>query len=242
MSTHLERPATALIVHAHPESDSFSSAQAETARSALEAQAYAVEVIDLYAKRWRPVLDRKEFPPVHGAFKPQREQRHAVKTGTLATDVRADLDALLRADLLVLSFPMWWFSVPAILKGWLDRVLVMGAVFGGELGLFEDAAMAGRRAVLLATTGGSPDAFRPDGEFGDIDSFLFHINRGVLEFVGYDAVAPVITYGPARLTESDRRTALAAVRDAFIDIDERPLAPTSRSRRAVAIGSSGTSH
>ena len=85
-------------------------------------------------------------------------------------------------------------SLPAILKGWLDRVFVMGAVSGGDLGLFDGAALAGRRAVVLATTGGSADSFTRSGAFGDINDFLFHIHRGTLEFVGYDALEPVITY------------------------------------------------
>lgn len=229
MSTHLDRRPTALIVHAHPEPTSFNTAQSQIAREALEAQGYSVEFIDLYAAQWNPVLDRGEFAPFEGAFKPQREQRHAVDTGTLAPDVRADLDALLRADLLVLSFPLWWFSVPAILKGWLDRVFVMGAVFGGEFGLYEQAAMTGRRAVILATTGGSPGSFEPEGTFGDIDGFLFHINRGMLEFVGYDALQPIITYGPAHLDAAARTAALEAVRDAFIGIDTRALATSARS-------------
>ncbi|MDJ0466670.1 NAD(P)H-dependent oxidoreductase [Streptomyces sp. H27-C3] len=71
-------------------------------------------------------LAREEFAPVEGHFKPQAEQMRAVKSGTLDAAVKAHLDRLLAADLLVLSFPMWWFSLPAVLKGWVDRVFVMG--------------------------------------------------------------------------------------------------------------------
>lgn len=233
MSTPTPYRPTALIVHAHPEPSSFSTAQAQSARLALEAQDYQVEFIDLYAREWNPVLNRREFTPFEGAFKPQREQLRAVEAGTLSPDVRADLDSLLRADLLVLSFPLWWFSVPAILKGWLDRVFVMGAVFGGDFGLFEQAAMVGRRAVILATTGGSSTSFESDGSFGAIDQFLFHVNRGMLEFVGYDALEPVITFGPAHLDSAARAAALDAVRDAFTHIGARALAPSARPSRAT---------
>lgn len=58
----------------------------------------------------------------------------------------------------MLSFPLWWFSMPAVLKGWVDRVFAMGGVFGGDHGLFDEAALTGRRAVLLLTTGGSTAA------------------------------------------------------------------------------------
>jgi NAD(P)H dehydrogenase (quinone) len=234
MSTHPGTRASALIVHAHPEPTSFTTAQAHAARESLKAQGYSVEFIDLYAKQWAPVLTRGEFPPFEGPFKPQREQRNAVKDGTLPADVRSDLDAVLHASLLVLSFPVWWFSLPAILKGWLDRVFVMGAVSGGDLGLFDQAALAGRRAVVLTTTGGSAESFTHSGAFGDINDFLFHIHRGMLEFVGYDALEPVITYGPAHLDDLQRAEALHDVRHAFSNIDDRPVAATSRSRTSAA--------
>jgi NAD(P)H dehydrogenase (quinone) len=202
---------TVLLVHAHPETDSFSTAQSDAAARALTAAGHAVDVIDLYADTWQPVLRREDFPDVDGAFKPQAEQMRAVADGTVDDVVRDQLDRLLAADLLVLSFPMWWFSVPAILKGWIDRVFVMGAVFGGEHGLFDEAALARKDAVLLMTTGGA---------FGPMDDFVFHIRRGMLEFVGYRVLDPVVTYGPARLDAHERDVALRAVHGEFAQIAE----------------------
>ena len=182
------------------------------AAQALRDSGHRVDVLDLYAEHWEPVLGREEFPRTEGHFKPQAEQMRAVADGMLDATVRGYLDRLLAADVLVLSFPMWWFSVPAILKGWLDRVFVMGAVFGGdEHGIFDDAALAGRRAMLLITTGGSGEAFRSGGAFGAMDDFLFHIRRGMLEFVGYRVLDPVITYGPAHMNDQERAEALDAV-------------------------------
>ena len=233
MSHDTGRRASALVVHAHPEPASFSTAQALAARESLVEQDYSVEFIDLYAERWAPVLDRDEFAPFDGPFKPQREQWTAVKGGLLAPEVEAYLEAVLRADLLVLSFPLWWFSLPAILKGWIDRVFVMGGVSGGDVGVFDQAALAGRRAVVLTTTGGSADAFTRGGAFGEADDFLFHIHRGMLEFVGYDALEPVISYGPAHLDDDQRAAALARVRHSFRTIDDRSVASTSRSHTAT---------
>lgn len=223
MSTFDAAP-VALIVHAHPEPHSFSTAQMTTAAQTLREAGYRVDVLDLYAEGWSPVLDRQEFAPVDGPFKPQAEQMRAVKDGTLDATVKDHLDRLLAADLLVLSFPMWWFSLPAILKGWIDRVFVMGGVFGGDHGLFGDAALAGKRAMLLLTTGGSSESFRPGGALGPMNEFLFHIHRGMLEFVGYQVLDPVITYGPAHMTEQQRAAALEAVGSsvALIAADAQP--------------------
>ncbi|NMO34920.1 NAD(P)H-dependent oxidoreductase [Streptomyces sp. GMY01] len=223
MSTSTAAP-TALIVHAHPEPHSFSTAQMTAAARTLSEAGYRVEIVDLYAEGWAPVLGRDEFAPVDGPFKPQAEQLRAVADGTLDATVRAHLDRLLAADLLVLSFPLWWFSLPAVLKGWIDRVFVMGGVFGGQHGLFEQAALAGRRAMLLVTTGGSRESFQPGGMLGAMDDFLFHIHRGMLEFVGYRVLAPVITYGPAHLTEQERAAALDAVRESVALVAAAPRA------------------
>ncbi|MGI5372801.1 NAD(P)H-dependent oxidoreductase [Streptomyces sp. CA-251387] len=211
MSTFAAAP-TALIVHAHPEPQSFSTAQMTAAAEALRDAGYRVDVLDLYADAWAPVLAREEYAPVEGHFKPQAEQIRAVKDGTLDATVKGHLDRLLAADLLVLSFPMWWFSLPAILKGWIDRVFVMGGVFGGDHGLFDDAALAGKRAMLLITTGGSSESFQPGGAFGPMDDFLFHIHRGMLQFVGFQVLDPVVTYGPARMTDQERAAALDEVK------------------------------
>ncbi|MGW4346673.1 NAD(P)H-dependent oxidoreductase [Streptomyces sp. NPDC004690] len=223
MSTFTAAP-TALIVHAHPEPHSFSTAQMTAAARTLSEAGYRVEIVDLYAEGWAPVLGRDEFAPVDGPFKPQAEQLRAVADGTLDATLRAHLDRLLAADLLVLSFPLWWFSLPAVLKGWIDRVFVMGGVFGGQHGLFEQAALAGRRAMLLVTTGGSRESFQPGGMLGAMDDFLFHIHRGMLEFVGYQVLAPVITYGPAHLTEQERAAALDAVRESVALVAAAPRA------------------
>ncbi|MBY8865484.1 NAD(P)H-dependent oxidoreductase [Streptomyces sennicomposti] len=223
MSTFTATP-TALIVHAHPEPHSFSTAQMTAAARTLSEAGYRVEIVDLYAEGWAPVLGRDEFAPVDGPFKPQAEHLRAVTDGTLDATVRAHLDRLLAADLLVLSFPLWWFSLPAVLKGWIDRVFVMGGVFGGQHGLFEEAALAGRRAMLLVTTGGSRESFQPGGMLGAMDDFLFHIHRGMLEFVGYRVLAPVITYGPAHLTEQERAAALDAVRESVALVAADPRA------------------
>ncbi|GAB3586619.1 NAD(P)H-dependent oxidoreductase [Amycolatopsis endophytica] len=218
---------TALIVHAHPEPHSFSTAQMTTAAQALRDAGYRVDVLDLYAQAWAPILARDEFAPVEGHFKPQAEQMRAIADGTLDAAVRAHLDRLLAADLLVLSFPMWWFSMPAILKGWVDRVFVMGGVFGGDHGLFDDAALAGKRAMLLITTGGRSESFRPGGSFGPMDDFLFHIRRGMLEFVGFRVLDPVVTYGPAHLSERDRAKALEKVRESVTRAAARVPTPAA---------------
>ncbi len=123
-----------LIVHAHPEPQSFTAALRDQARSTLEAQGHQVQVSDLYAMNWNPVASAADFAsrdnPDYLVY--ALEQRLGVKNQSIAADIQAELDKLLWADLLILNFPVFWFSVPAMLKGWIDRVLVSGVCYGGK--------------------------------------------------------------------------------------------------------------
>ena len=126
---------SALIVHAHPEASSFCAAQMHEATAALLAQGYTVELSDLYAMNWEAALDRHDFTQdIWGQFKPPLAQEQASTAKSFAPDIAAEIEKLLRADLLVFSFPMWWFSLPALLKGWVDRVFVRGTAYGGRVG------------------------------------------------------------------------------------------------------------
>jgi len=121
------------VVHAHPEPRSFSSALARTASETLSAAGHAVTVSDLYAAGFNPVSGRHNFVTVRNAdyFKQQQEELYASENNGFAPDIEAEIGKLEAADLLVFSFPMWWFGMPGILKGWVDRVFPMGRVYGG---------------------------------------------------------------------------------------------------------------
>lgn len=214
----------ALIVHAHPEPNSFCTAQMHEALRALQAQGYSVEVSDLYAMRWHAELGRADFahqPDPY--FKPQAEQLKAVQGSTFAPDVAAELEKLRRADLLVFSFPLWWFSVPALLKGWVDRVFAMGAAYGGGVGTFATGPFRGKRALLLFTTGGPPQAYGAAGRNGELETLVFHIQHGMFYFVGFTVLAPVVSYAPARQSDEQRAAMLEEIRKAFSALDSRRI-------------------
>lgn len=81
------------------------------------------------------------------------EQRLGGKSQSLAADIQADLDKLLWADLLILNFLIFWFSAPALLKVWIDRVLVSGIWYGGKC-FYDEGGLAGKQALLTVTLGG----------------------------------------------------------------------------------------
>lgn len=212
------------IVHAHPEPNSFNGAMTRRAEQALAAAGHRVVVSDLYAMGFNPVSDRRNFRSVADAsyYKQSVEEKHAHKTDSFAPDIAAEMDKLFACDALIFQFPLWWFSVPAILKGWVDRVFASGRVYGGGK-WYNHGTMVGKRAMCALTTGGSLDIYAPDGLNGDLhEQILFHINHGMFAFTGFTVVKPFVVPGPAGMTPEQREQALAAYADAVAKLPTLP--------------------
>jgi NAD(P)H dehydrogenase (quinone) len=121
-----------LLVFAHPEPRSLSGALRDVAVTELEAQGHEVQLSDLYAEGWKSHVDRADFPSHarDARLIPVVASKQAFEGNTLTGDVRGEIEKLLWADALILQFPLWWFSMPAILKGWVDRVFAYGFAYG----------------------------------------------------------------------------------------------------------------
>jgi putative NADPH-quinone reductase len=201
-----------LLLFAHPEPQSFNGAMLRTAIATLEAAGHRVQVSDLYGQPFNPVSDRRNFTTVANAafFKQQKEELYAAAHQGFADEVEAELQKLAWCDVMIWQFPLWWFGVPAVLKGWVDRVFAMGRAYGAGQ-FYENGVFSGKRALLSLTTGsGSPaEAYQPGGLQGDLLGILRPIHRGMLQFTGFTVLAPQVVYGPARLTDEERAAALA---------------------------------
>lgn len=199
------------LVLAHPEPHSFNGALHRAAAAALRAAGHTVTESDLYGANFEPRSSRANFTSVHDPdyFKPQLEELHATEAGGFAPDIEAELAKLEACDLMIWQFPLWWFGLPAILKGWVDRVFAMGRTYGGGR-FYEQGVFRGKRALLSLTTGGPEEAYLPGGFNGDLAGVLRPIQRGMLEFVGFSVLAPQVVYGPVRLEPAEREAALAA--------------------------------
>ncbi len=222
-----------LIVFAHPEPKSLSASLREVAIHELEAAGHTVRVSDLYAMRWKSEVDRADFP----SLTPDERliavaaSKHAFDSDTLTDDVKAEIEKLLWADTLVLQFPLWWFAMPAILKGWVDRVFAYGFAYGvGEHSdkrwgdRYGEGTLAGKRAMLIVAAGGWEEHYSPRGINGPIDDLLFPINHGILYYPGYDVLPPFVTYSTDRLNETRFEAAAESLRDRMRSIETtRPI-------------------
>ena len=200
-----------LIGLAHPERMSFNGALFGTAVETLTAAGHTVVTSDLYAMHFDPLSSRANFKAAKDPdyFKPQVEEMYATETDGFAPDLEAEIRKLEAADLVIFQFPLWWFGLPAILKGWVDRVFAMGRAYGGGR-VYGTGVFHGKRALLSLTTGGPEGGYVPGGFNGDLHGVLRPIHRGVFEFCGFGVLEPAVFYGPARAEESERRAWLEA--------------------------------
>lgn len=198
---------TVLLVHAHPDRQSLTHQLATTAVQTLTGLGHKVLETDLYAARWKAVFDGDDFlaPRDPDQLSFVRESGHAFATGTQTADVVAEQDKLLAADAVVFQFPLWWFSVPAILKGWFDRVYAYGFAYGyrgaGNTHRYGEGALAGKRAMLSVTVGGPAADYGPRGINGPLEHVLFPITHGALFFPGMDVLPTYAFYGASKPDE-----------------------------------------
>lgn len=107
-----------LVVHAHPLADSLAAALRDAAIDGIAAAGHQADLVDLYVDGFDPCLSGRE----RAVFaKPNYEP---------PPEIAGYCERLESADGLVLVFPQWWFGMPAILKGFIDRVFVPGLAFG----------------------------------------------------------------------------------------------------------------
>jgi NAD(P)H dehydrogenase (quinone) len=184
-----------LIVHAHPEPQSFTAALRDQAIATLQAQGHQVQVSDLYGMNWNPVASAEDFTsrenPDYLVY--ALEQRLGVKSQSIAQDIQQELDKLLWADLLILNFPIFWFSAPAMLKGWIDRVLVSGVCYGGKR-FYDQGGLSGKKALVTVTLGGREHMFGDGAIHGPLEDMLRPILRGTLAYVGFDVLPPFVAW------------------------------------------------
>ncbi|MGA2162487.1 MAG: NAD(P)H-dependent oxidoreductase [Methanoregula sp.] len=141
------------VILAHPNPDSFNHAIANTAAATLSKEGHTIVVHDLYAERFDPLLPANEIP----------------RETSLPPSIARHCEEIAGANGIVIVHPNWWGMPPAILKGWIDRVLRPGTAYrfaetdsgeGVPLGLLN------AKAVIVFNTANTP-ADREQEVFGD---------------------------------------------------------------------------
>lgn len=134
-----------LVVYCHPCPDSFNGAVRDTVLETLAERGHAVHLLDLYATGFDPVMRADEW------------RGYGDKAGNLEPVIDRAQE-LLWAETVIFIYPTWWYGLPAMLKGWLERVLVPGFAF--EMPTAQRGPRPKlrhiRRVMVMTTCGATP--------------------------------------------------------------------------------------
>ncbi len=141
------------VILAHPDNQSFNHAIAGTAATRLQKDGHDVTFHDLYAEQFDPLLPSQEIPT----------------EALLSPDVERHCDEISSADGIIIVHPNWWGQPPAILKGWVDRVMRPGVAYkflDGDQGEGIPVGLLKAKAAIVFNTANTP-AERERDVFGD---------------------------------------------------------------------------
>lgn len=219
------------IVYAHPEPRSLNGSLKDVAVASLKSSGHEVKVSDLYAMNWKVVADRNDFThhdSDHRLFYMQSSAM-AYHHGTQTADIEQEQEKLLWADIVIFQFPLWWFGMPAILKGWIDRVFACGFAYGvGQYDAkhygsrYGDGTLKDKKGMLSVTIGGRKDQYSRRGINGSIDDLLFPIHHGMLWYAGMSVLPPFIIYEADKISpqQFERYKLQYQKRLSSLDIDD----------------------
>lgn len=193
------------VVTAHPERMSFNFALADAAEDLFRTAGFDVRRTDLYQDGFSPVAGQGDFVgfPQTEPLRLQDAQRDASKYGGFVPPLAAQQEAVRWAELLFLQFPLWWGTYPAMLKGWIERVLSYGFAYGRTRTLPP-------KEVVLSVTTGSADSGTEAEEYRER---LDKMADDVFGYMGWTVHAPILTHGPHRCTPEQRQQMLATYPD-----------------------------
>lgn len=225
------------IVHAHPEPRSLNASLTQVAIDTLTRLGHATEVSDLYAMKWKAIADRQDFPSLGDSERLfyNRASQHAFPARSQADDVTAEQQKLLWADAVIFQFPLWWYSLPAILKGWVERVFAYGLAYGvgkheGEHwgGRFGEGRLLGRRAMLSLTIGGRQPHYSRRGVNGSLDDVLWNIQHGIVFYPEWRCCLPSRSTKPIGSRQTIGRKRQRRIGPASMDCSptRRSISPT----------------
>ena len=187
---------TGLVVIGSPNPRSFVHAMANRATTALEHHGVTCEVHDLYAEAFPPVA------PANEAFTMGMDAEAAIAAGGDPI-VRSHRRALTEAEHLVVAHPNWWGKPPAIVAGWLDRILVPGVAYRLPAREGEPTSLLRLRTLLVLNTGDTPPE-REAAEFGDPLDDMWR--RCVGAYLGGATVRRVVASPVGGSTQAQRQS------------------------------------
>ncbi|WP_028390165.1 NAD(P)H-dependent oxidoreductase [Bacillus cihuensis] len=184
-----------LIVYAHPYPESLNHAILEATVNTLKKNGNEVVVRDLYALDFQPVL------------KP--EDTAAMKAGNTPNDIKTEQEFIAEADVITFIYPIWWTGLPAILKGYVDRVFAFGFAYSaGEEGTIK--LLKGKKGLIINTHGHPNEVY---DEMGMTAGLKVTSDTGIFDFTGIEPVDHLLFGSIGYLDEEAYKGMLKKVED-----------------------------
>lgn len=170
-----------LVVVAHPAEDSLTMGLTRAYTAELEKLGHSQRTYDLYRMGFNPVLAAHELVP-------------ASADHPISADVVQAQDDIRAADALTVVYPLWWLSMPAIMKGYIDRVFARGFAYEAHNGVVR-GLLSGKKSVLITISGAPLSLLIKSGRWNAVQDLQdTHILRStgfdLLEHLHFDEVAP----------------------------------------------------
>ena len=187
-----------LIIYSHPNPTSFNAAIRQTIeKKFLKAQIeYATR--DLYALNFNSILNGMDF--------------ESFKSGKIPTDIAREQDYIKKAEILLFIYPIWWFGMPSILKGYIERIFSLGFAYAmteqGPQGILTD-----KKVVILNTTGGPRNSYE---QYGFNTALKTTMADGIFGFCGMSVLSHKYFYGVPTISHEERSKML-------LELENNPL-------------------
>jgi NAD(P)H dehydrogenase (quinone) len=182
-----------LIIYAHPNPNSFNAAIRKTVEETLRIKGKSFEVIDLYKLNFDPVLKPQDF--------------EAIMLGKVLDDVKKQQDLIIKSDTLIFIFPIWWYSMPAILKGYIDRVFSYGFAYKEEENEIKPL-LTGKKVIIFNTLGEDKESCEKRGMTQSLKMTI----DGIFEFCGIKVLEHKFFYAVPYVSNEEREKMLEEVK------------------------------
>ncbi|HIJ60921.1 MAG TPA: NAD(P)H-dependent oxidoreductase [Nitrospirae bacterium] len=160
-----------LIVFSHPNPKSFCGAIKEKVIETYKSLGDEVVVRDLYEMNFDPVLKSKDF--------------EGLQSGNLPEDIKREQGYIKDADVITFIYPIWWTGLPAMVKGYIDRIFLHGFAYAIDENMNIQPLLKGKKAIIFNTSGAPKEYY---DEIGMTRALEMTSDKGIFEFCGFEVL------------------------------------------------------
>lgn len=187
-----------LIVYAHPNPKSFCSAIKDVVSSIFKSLGYEVGLRDLYQIGFDPVLKATDF--------------EAIQSGTIPSDIKTEQSYITKAEVVTFVYPIWWTGMPAIVKGYIDRVFCYGFAYSVDENHNIEKLLGGKKVLIINTMGTPNELYEQSGM---IRAMKMTSETGIFEFCGMEVIGHKF-FGAVPYVDDGARKAMLQQLEIFV--------------------------